>query len=132
MVKAVAQRSRCADLFHSHPHSQVATGKGREATSAKTASSCPACGVVGEPVKPVTLRSLLQPHLPQQVRDEVYHFCASPECQLPTVQGAREGVPALLNFEVTSTQQADVQALLPGLRDLIRRNDLILVQEAKA
>ncbi len=52
--------------------------------------------------------------------------------EVPTVQGAREGVPALLSFEITSTQQADVQALLPGLRDLIRRNDLILVQEGKA
>ncbi len=47
----------------------------------KTAS-CPACGAVGEPVKSITLRSLLQPHLLQQVQDEGYRFCASPECQL--------------------------------------------------
>lgn len=46
------------------------------------AVSCPACGTKGKPVKPVTLRSLLQPHLHPQVRDEVYHFCASPDCGL--------------------------------------------------
>jgi len=48
----------------------------------KTAASCPACCVEGKPVKPVTLRSLLQPHLRPQVRDEVYRFCASPGCAL--------------------------------------------------
>jgi len=46
------------------------------------AASCPACGAVGEPVKSVTLRSLLQPHLLQQVREEGYHFCASVACQI--------------------------------------------------
>ena len=46
------------------------------------AASCPACGTEGKPVKPVTLRSLLQPHLRAQVRDEVYRFCASPDCEL--------------------------------------------------
>lgn len=48
----------------------------------KAGDSCPACGTVGEPVKPVTLRSLLQPHLINQVRDEVYHFCTNSECQV--------------------------------------------------
>lgn len=65
----------------------------------KTAASCPACGAVGEPVKPVTLRSLLQPHLLQQVRDEVYHFCASPECQL--VYYSTDGVQTFARGDLT-------------------------------
>lgn len=48
----------------------------------KAAASCPACGTEGKPVKPVTLRSLLQAHLRPQVRDEGYRFCASPGCAL--------------------------------------------------
>lgn len=48
----------------------------------KTAASCPVCGVEGKPVKPVTLRALLQPDLRAEVRDEVYHFCANPDCAL--------------------------------------------------
>lgn len=48
----------------------------------RTAASCPACGTEGKPVKPVTLRALLQPHLRAEVRDEVYRFCASPDCAL--------------------------------------------------
>lgn len=51
-------------------------------TKPKTAVSCPACGMEGKPVKSVTLRSLLQPHLRPDVRDEVYRFCASPDCVL--------------------------------------------------
>ncbi|MDE3246847.1 MAG: hypothetical protein KGN80_12240 [Acidobacteriota bacterium] len=49
---------------------------------AKAPASCPACGIQGKPVKPLTLRSLLQPHLRSQVQDEVYRFCASPSCAL--------------------------------------------------
>ncbi len=48
----------------------------------RTAASCPACGAEGKPVKPVTLRALLHPHLRAEVRDEVYRFCASPDCAL--------------------------------------------------
>jgi hypothetical protein len=48
----------------------------------KTAASCPFCGTEGKPVKPVTLRSLLQPHLRAEVKDEVYRFCANPDCAL--------------------------------------------------
>lgn len=43
---------------------------------------CPACGVEGKPVKPVTLRALLQPDLRAEVRDEGYRFCPSPDCAL--------------------------------------------------
>ena len=52
--------------------------------------------------------------------------------EVPTVRGAHEGAPAFLSFEVVSIQQADIQNFLAGLRDLIRRNDLVLIQEAKA
>lgn len=48
----------------------------------KTVASCPACGIEGKPVKPVTLRSLLQPHLRVQVQDELYRFCSSRDCAL--------------------------------------------------
>lgn len=49
----------------------------------KVAAACPACGIEGKPVKPVTLRSLLQPHLGPQVREEgAYRFCASQDCAL--------------------------------------------------
>lgn len=45
-------------------------------------AGCPACGMEGRPVKPVTLRSLLQPHLRPEVREEPYRFCASQDCAL--------------------------------------------------
>ena len=48
----------------------------------KTAATCPACGTEGKPVKPVTLRALLHPHLQGTVRDEVYRFCPQPDCAL--------------------------------------------------
>lgn len=48
----------------------------------KAAAACPACGIEGRPVKPLTLRSLLQPHLRPQVQEETYRFCASPDCAL--------------------------------------------------
>lgn len=48
----------------------------------KAAAACPACGTEGKPVKPVTLRALLQSHLKASVRDEVYRFCAHPDCAI--------------------------------------------------
>lgn len=48
----------------------------------RTAAACPACGTEGKPVKPITLRALLQPHLRTEVKDEVYRFCANPDCAL--------------------------------------------------
>jgi hypothetical protein len=40
-----------------------------------------------------------------------------------------EKTPAFMSFEVTSTQQEDIQAFLPSLRDLARSNGFILVNE---
>jgi hypothetical protein len=42
-----------------------------------------------------------------------------------------EKTPAFMSFEVTSTEQEDIQAFLPDVRDLIRRNGLTLVSENK-
>lgn len=49
----------------------------------------------------------------------------------PTVKGAMENTPSFMSFEVTSTEQADIQEFLPEVRDLIRRNGLILTSENK-
>jgi NAD-dependent dihydropyrimidine dehydrogenase PreA subunit len=50
---------------------------------------------------------------------------------VPTVQGATQKTPSFMSFEVTSTEQEDIQGLLPEVRDLIRRNGLTLVSENK-
>ena len=47
------------------------------------------------------------------------------------MKGAMEKTPAFMSFEVTSTEQEDIQAFLPEVRDLIRRNGLTLVSENK-
>jgi NAD-dependent dihydropyrimidine dehydrogenase PreA subunit len=51
--------------------------------------------------------------------------------EVPTVQGAMQKTPAFMSFEVTSTEQEDIQGFLPDVRDLIRRNGLTLVSENK-
>ena len=51
--------------------------------------------------------------------------------EVPTVKGALEKTPSFMSFEVTSTEQEDIQAFLPEVRDLIRRNGLTLVSENK-
>jgi hypothetical protein len=42
-----------------------------------------------------------------------------------------ENTPSFMSFEVTSTEQADIQEFLPEVRDLIRRNGLVLASENK-
>lgn len=51
--------------------------------------------------------------------------------EVPTVKGAMENTPSFMSFEVTSTEQEDIQDFLPAVRDLIRRNGLTLVSESK-
>jgi NAD-dependent dihydropyrimidine dehydrogenase PreA subunit len=51
--------------------------------------------------------------------------------EVPTVRGAREKTPSLLTFEVTSTGQEDIQDFLPSVRELVRTNGLVLVNETK-
>ncbi|MDE3032865.1 MAG: ferredoxin family protein [Acidobacteriota bacterium] len=53
------------------------------------------------------------------------------ELHVPTVKGLQEKTPAFMRFDVVSTGQADIQAFLPLLRDLARRNGFVLVNEAK-
>lgn len=43
---------------------------------------CPSSGTKGRPVKALTLRALLKPHLKERVRDEVYRFCGDPSCEV--------------------------------------------------
>ena len=49
--------------------------------------------------------------------------------EVPTVKGALEKTPSFMSFEVTSTEQEDIQDFLTELRALIRENGLILVHE---
>jgi NAD-dependent dihydropyrimidine dehydrogenase PreA subunit len=51
------------------------------------------------------------------------------QLHVPTVQGAMEKAPSFMLFEVTSTEQEDIQGFLPELRSLIRDNSLVLVNE---
>lgn len=51
------------------------------------------------------------------------------QVQVPTLKGFQEGTPAFMSFEVTSTIQEDIQSFLPAIRDLIRLNGFILVNE---
>lgn len=51
------------------------------------------------------------------------------QLHVPTVKGAMEKAPSFMSFEVTSTEQADIQAFLAELRSLVRENGLVLVSE---
>jgi len=47
--------------------------------------------------------------------------------EVPTVKGAMERTPSFMTFDITSTEQEDIDAFLPELRNLIRDNSLVLV-----
>ena len=64
------------------------------------------------------------------VKDQPYDF-VNLLLQVPTVKGALEKTPSFMSFEVTSTEQEDIQGFLPVVRDLIRRNGLALISENK-
>jgi ferredoxin len=51
--------------------------------------------------------------------------------EVPTVKGALEKTPSFMTFDITSTEQEDIDAFLPELRNLIRDNSLVLVSENK-
>jgi hypothetical protein len=63
-------------------------------------------------------------------KEQPYDF-VNLQLQVPTVKGAIEKTPSFMSFEVTSTEQEDIQGFLPAVRDLIRRNGLTLVSENK-
>lgn len=51
--------------------------------------------------------------------------------QVPTVKGALEGAPSVMSFDVTSTEQTDIQAFLQEVRALVAENGLVLTSERK-
>jgi len=51
--------------------------------------------------------------------------------EVPTLKGALEKTPSHMTFEVTSTDQQDVSAFLAEVRQLLRDNQLVLVNEAR-
>ena len=73
-------------------------------------------------------RFLIQ--MEDMVKEKPYDF-VNLRLEVPTVQGATQKTPAFMSFEVTSTEQEDIQEVLPEVRDLIRRNGLTLVSENK-
>ncbi len=66
----------------------------------------------------------------ETIKEKPYDF-VNLRLEVPTVQGAMEKTPSFMAFEVTSTEQEDIQSFLPGVRDLIRRNGFTLVSENK-
>lgn len=68
--------------------------------------------------------------LEELIRDKPYDF-ANLRLEVPTVKGMTEKTPAFMSFEITSTEQEDIQAFLPQVRALIRDNGLTLVSENK-
>jgi NAD-dependent dihydropyrimidine dehydrogenase PreA subunit len=64
------------------------------------------------------------------VRDRPFDI-VSLQLSVPTVQGAMQKTPSFMSFEVTSTEQEDIAALLPEVRALVRENGLVLVSETK-
>jgi NAD-dependent dihydropyrimidine dehydrogenase PreA subunit len=73
-------------------------------------------------------RFLIQ--MEDMVKEKPYDF-VNLRLEVPTVQGAMQKTPAFMSLEVTSTEQEDIQEVLPEVRDLIRRNGLTLVSENK-
>jgi len=66
----------------------------------------------------------------EAVKERPYDFI-NLHMEVPTVQGAMQNTPSFMSFEVTSTEQEDIQAFLPVVRDLVRRNGFTLVSENK-
>ncbi len=51
--------------------------------------------------------------------------------EVPTVKGAMEKTPSLMWFEVTSTEQQDVEPSMAEVRSLVEENGLVLVNETR-
>ena len=66
----------------------------------------------------------------EAIKEKLYDF-VNMHLEVPTVQGAMEKTPSFMSFEITSTEQEDIQIFLPEVRDLIRRNGFTLVSENK-
>ena len=68
--------------------------------------------------------------LGELIRDRPYDI-VNLQLSVPTVKGAMERTPSFMSFEVTSTEQQDIQEFLPELRTLIRENGLVIATERK-
>jgi NAD-dependent dihydropyrimidine dehydrogenase PreA subunit len=64
------------------------------------------------------------------IKNRPYDF-VNVSLSTPTVKGAFEKTPSFMSFEVTSTEQVDIQEFLPEVRELIRRNGMVLASENK-
>ena len=64
------------------------------------------------------------------IKNQPYDF-VNVRIEVPTVRGALEKTPSFMTFEITSTDQEDIQGFLSELRSLIRKNGLVLVNETK-
>jgi NAD-dependent dihydropyrimidine dehydrogenase PreA subunit len=73
-------------------------------------------------------RFLIQ--MEELIKERSYDF-VNLRLEVPTVQGASQNTPSFMSFDVTSTEQEDIQEFLPEVRDLIRRNGLTLISENK-
>lgn len=73
-------------------------------------------------------RFLIQ--LEELVKDQPFDI-VNLRLEVPTVKGALQNTPSFMSFEVTSTDQEDIQDFLPNVRDLVRRNGMTLVSENK-
>ncbi|RIK41708.1 MAG: hypothetical protein DCC55_11045 [Chloroflexi bacterium] len=68
--------------------------------------------------------------LEELARDRPYDF-VNLRLEVPTVKGALEKAPSFMSFELTSTEQEDIQEFMAEVRTLVRDNDLVLVSENK-
>jgi NAD-dependent dihydropyrimidine dehydrogenase PreA subunit len=68
--------------------------------------------------------------LEELIRDRPYDFI-NLRLDVPTVKGALEKTPSFMSFEVTSTEQEDIQTFSSEVRALIANNGLTLVSEHK-
>lgn len=68
--------------------------------------------------------------LEELIQDRPYDFI-NLRLEVPTVKGALEKTPSFMSFEVTSTEQGDIQPFLSEVRASIADNDLTLVSEHK-
>lgn len=64
------------------------------------------------------------------IRDRPYDF-VNLHLEVPTVKGALQQTPSFMSFEVTSTEQDDIQTFLSEVRASITDNGLTLVSEHK-
>jgi NAD-dependent dihydropyrimidine dehydrogenase PreA subunit len=93
-----------------------------DAAGATTRTRMQAAGEFGEKRILVKLEEL--------VRDRPFDI-VNVDLHVPTLKGALEGAPSVMTFEVTSTDQSDIQAFLAEVRTLVADNGLVLSAESK-